>query len=238
MSQATSEQPMSQATPDQIDDFNYRPVPTTAVVGLVLGVASLLSFFAALVTIVTLIGIPVSVLAMRTIKRSRGEFSGFKLALTGTLLSASSLVGGTLYHYNSYINEVPEGFERVSFNADIAKKKFIFEDGITRINPSVRKLDGKKVFLKGYMYPMDQKHGLKAFVLVKDNQQCCFGGQPAVTDMIEVHMQEGRTAKDYRGLTAVAGVFRVAPSSGVQSNLNPVYRLEAFHFSAPARTSF
>ena len=236
MSQAIeSVQPKSN---DDFDEFDYRPVPTTAIVSMVLAALSLLSFVTTLALILTPFGIVVGYLAFRTITRSRGEYSGKKIAVCGTTLSALCMIGGIGFHYYNYLHEVPEGFQRISFNGQIAKKKFIFEDGETKIHPDVEKLNGEKIFLKGYMYPMQQKTGLTAFVLVKDNQQCCFGGQPAVTDMIEIHMQEGRTAKDFRGLTSVAGVFRVAQSEGIQQNLNPVYRIDAFHFSAPARTSF
>ena len=55
---------------------------------------------------------------------------------------------------------------------------------------SYKELDGKKVFIKGYMYPSSQMTGIREFVLCRDNGTCCFGGQPRLTDMIRVKLKD------------------------------------------------
>ena len=52
------------------------------------------------------------------------------------------------------------------------------------------------MFLKGYAFPGRERHGIKNFVLVRDNLQCCFGGNPKLTDMVEVKLA-GNLAMDF-----------------------------------------
>jgi len=100
----------------------------------------------------------------------------------------------------------------------------------------VLKLDKQNVFLKGYMYPTRQTEDLKSFILVKDNGQCCFGGQPDAKDMILVEMQDDHRADFYAGLVAVAGKFQAeAPTQA--GELRPVYQLKGTHFEQ-ARTAY
>ena len=67
------------------------------------------------------------------------------------------------------------------------------------VPPSAQELNGKKVFIKGYVYQPSgrggQMSGLKEFVLVRDKGQCCFGGNPKLTDMILVKLQGSLTAE-------------------------------------------
>ncbi len=39
----------------------------------------------------------------------------------------------------------------------------------------IEKLFGKRVRIRGYIYPPFQQSGIKQFVLVRDNMECCFG---------------------------------------------------------------
>ena len=53
-------------------------------------------------------------------------------------------------------------------------------------------LDGKRIFVKGYVHPGVSDMGqIKKFILVPDMGTCCFGGQPKMTDMIEVTIVDG-----------------------------------------------
>ena len=59
----------------------------------------------------------------------------------------------------------------------------------------MKALDGQRIFIKGYMYPTKELEGLNSFLLVKDTGQCCFGGNPAITDMIMVTMERMRARR-------------------------------------------
>jgi hypothetical protein len=153
------------------------------------------------------------------------------------VLSVGFFASGTAVHAYNYATEVPEGYRRVNFTHDISKKGFpVGMDGAATIHPDVQQLDGQPIFLKGFMYPEQQTEGLAQFVLVKDNQQCCFGGQPNPADMILIEMEPGKTVDYYPSLVSVAGTFH-AQAPGKAAGLTTVYRIEGTHFSR-AKTSF
>jgi hypothetical protein len=89
---------------------------------------------------------------------------------------------------------------------------------------------------KGYMYPEGRPDGISTFILCRDNGQCCFGGQPKLTDMIKVKMADGRTAQFSDHMVSVAGIFRLRDLRKA-GNLEPAFELEATHFG-PAKTSY
>ena len=81
-----------------------------------------------------------------------------------------------------YATEVPEGYERISY-ADLQPQP---DEPPDRVPPDAKALDGKKVFIKGYVYPGQRQYGITQFLLVRDQGSCCFGGNPKVTDRILV----------------------------------------------------
>ena len=60
----------------------------------------------------------------------------------------------------------------------------------------LKALDGKRIRLRGFMYPTFQDEGLRGFVLARDNQICCFGKNPREYDLVTVAMRDGVTT-DY-----------------------------------------
>ncbi len=93
--------------------------------------------------------------------------------------------------------------------------------------PSAKELDGKKVYIKGYMYPTDQTTQIKEFVLCRDNGTCCFGGQPKLTDMIQVKLKEPLALDYHTGLRYIAGNFKVEQSQAPGTLGTVLYHLEA-----------
>lgn len=63
------------------------------------------------------------------------------------------------------------------------------------LTESVKSLDGMKVRLRGYILPttLFKQTGIQQFVLVRDNQQCCFGPGAALFDCVIVDMVPGET---------------------------------------------
>ena len=70
-------------------------------------------------------------------------------------------------------------------------------------------LAGEPVRIRGYILPSFQQTGLTQFVLVRDNQECCFGPGAALHDCIVVRMRPGKTADFSIRPVAVAGRFRI-----------------------------
>jgi len=60
----------------------------------------------------------------------------------------------------------------------------------------LKKLNGEKVRLRGWMFPPLSTEGLPAFLFVRDNQICCFGREAKVYDKVRVTMKDGTTT-DY-----------------------------------------
>lgn len=212
------------------NEFAYRPVPPLAPVTLVLGLLSLVGLITELALPIALLGVVLGIVASRQIGRSKGEFSGGWLAKTGLALCVVCLLGGSAFHAYVYATEVPEGYQRVSFIRDIAKRGFSFKDGKQDFHPEVKALDGQRIFLKGYMYPDGRLDGIRQFVLCKDSGDCCFGGNPELTDMIFINIPEGvAPARYYDGLVSVAGTF-VLGDLRRAGELKPAYKIDATHF--------
>ncbi len=90
---------------------------------------------------------------------------------------------------------------RLSSEAQLAKGEINFDDlkfDIEKDAPFVKsmwtdrlkKINGKNVKLRGYMLPASiyQESGIKQFVLVRDNQECCFGPGAALYDCVWVEL--------------------------------------------------
>lgn len=237
MSQTTvpSEAHSPAAQPSPPNEIAYRPVPATAPVTLVLGLFSFVALLTVFGTVLALAGTLVGLVCLWKIRRSDGALGGRLPAWTGFGLSLFFLVTGSGFHAYQYATEVPAGHRRIDFALDISNKGFVVREGAMQPHPDVQALDGDKIFVKGYMYPGRQTEGLQSFVLVKDNRQCCFGGQPSPEDMIVVEMQGERTVDYTQTLVAVAGTFR--RREHVVPGQEPVYAIDAIQ-AGPAKTGF
>ena len=123
--------------------------------------------------------------------------------------------GGTEYalaasgvsHAYEYATELPEGFVRLSY-ADLQPAE---GEPATSVPESARQMDGRDVLLKGYIYPGKQPHGIVQFLLVRDQGDCCFGGNPKITDRVLVHLADPDGIEFSPRLRKIAGRFQVRP---------------------------
>ncbi|MBT5019168.1 MAG: hypothetical protein HON04_10520 [Planctomicrobium sp.] len=229
--EVTSSTPQIQREFYDADTFSYRTVPVIAVVGLVISLLSAMSIFIWIALPLCAIGLIVSTLSFFVIRRNRDIYSGTMVALSGMLLSASFLISGVSYQVYTYQTEVPEGYERISFVNDISDKGIITQNGYQTIHPDIAKLDGKKIFLKGYIYQTGKLRDLESFLLVKDNQSCCFGATPAIIDRMGVVMDPDK-AIDYKaGKVGVAGTFRLNKEF-TNDELEPLFMLDSMYFTS------
>lgn len=74
----------------------------------------------------------------------------------------------------------------------------------------LKDLDGKRIRIRGFMYPPFQQTGNEYFLLARDNQICCFGKNPKIYDLFPVILKEGVTT-DYilNRPFDVVGVFHI-----------------------------
>jgi len=91
---------------------------------------------------------------------------------------------------------------------------------------SVEALAGQRIRIRGYILPTAQKRGIKQFVLVRDNQECCFGPGAAIFDCILVEMEPGETAEFSIRPVAVEGTFDIQEIRGLDGKHLAVYHLD------------
>lgn len=77
------------------------------------------------------------------------------------------------------------------------------------LTKEIESLHGQKIRIRGYILPTPQNHGIKQFVLVRDNQECCFGPGAALYDCILVEMKSGKTADFTIRPIAIEGQFEI-----------------------------
>lgn len=112
--------------------------------------------------------------------------------------------------------------DRSSTESRIAKGDITFDDlkfDIEKDEPFLReklteqieRLHGKRVKLRGYILPstLYKETDIDQFVLVRDNQECCFGPGAALFDCVIVEMVPGRTTDFVTRPVTVEGVFKI-----------------------------
>ncbi len=90
----------------------------------------------------------------------------------------------------------------------------------------VTSLAGTAIRIRGYILPSFQQTGLTQFVLVRDNQECCFGPGAALHDSVVVRMRPGRTADFSIRPVAVAGTFKIDELRAPDGSHLAIYALD------------
>lgn len=74
----------------------------------------------------------------------------------------------------------------------------------------LKELDGKRIRIRGFMYPPNLLEGIARFELARDTQICCFGRNPKPYDLISIRLKKGTTT-DYIELRPfdVSGIFHI-----------------------------
>jgi hypothetical protein len=200
----------------------YRAVSGVAIAAAILGLASPLAFLDWWLAVVPTLGIVLATVALRDIARRPMELTGRPLALVATAFSAAMLVAGLLSLWRTYVAELPPGFERLNY----AMLQPLPGDPPDAVPDSATALDGRDVLLKGYMYPGKQQHGIRQFLLVRDQGDCCFGGNPKITDRVLVSLSDPTGIDFSPRLTKIAGRFHVRRMGTSALDGGVLYHLE------------
>ena len=94
------------------------------------------------------------------------------------------------------------------------------------LTPANEALDGQLVRIRGYILPTAQKRGIKQFVLVRDNQECCFGPGAALYDCVLVSMATGASAEFSIRPVAVEGRLRIEEFLDPDGVTRAIYQME------------
>lgn len=201
----------------------YRSLSFSAIVALLFGLISVPAALAAHLNmgmlIIPLIGMTVGSFAVLKLRRRADELTGMSAAKSGLVLCTVLFFGGVAWGSYSYATEVPDGYKRISF-VDLQPDPRFPQ---LPIPPSAMELHEKKVFVKGYVYPDGQSKNIKQFVLIPDMGTCCFGGQPKLTDMIQVTLRDPHRIEYSYYYRKLGGTLLVSQYKKVVESLDGVY---------------
>ncbi len=81
------------------------------------------------------------------------------------------------------------------------------------LTSQIEALDGKPVIIRGFIFDgsIFSRRGIKQFVLVRDNQSCCFGPGAKLYHNIMVEMQPGKSTDFTIRPVQVEGTFSIRP---------------------------
>ena len=96
----------------------------------------------------------------------------------------------------------------------------------SRLTAGIEALNGHSVKLRGYILPSFQQSGITQFVLVRDNQECCFGPGAALYDCVVVDMKPGKTTEYTVRPVAVEGKFELRDFKGPDGKYLAIYHLD------------
>lgn len=110
--------------------------------------------------------------------------------------------------------EGPEEAIRVSFDDfDLLKVMNLDPvpaDAPERLPKWLKALDGKRIRVRGFMFPPFQATDIRGFVLARDNQICCFGRTPKEYDLVDTFLRKGVSTNYIQNRPFdVVGVFRI-----------------------------
>ena len=133
------------------------------------------------------------------------------------VLSANAVLGQTVD--KKRLKDI--SFDDVKF--DIKKGAPCKRSMLTK---EIEAMDGQLIRIRGYMLPSFQQSGIKKFVLVRDNMECCFGPGAAIFDCLIVEMQGSSSASFSVRPLAVEGIFTVSEFKGPDGKHLSVYAIK------------
>jgi|GEM_PF-239800 len=201
---------------------SYRQVSILALTSLLAAILGGVVFFEPLLAIIPLLSGAMALAAWREIRASDGQRSGAPAAYAAMAISAGCLFGGLGWHIYDYATEVPAGFTRLSY-ATLQPD----ERGTAAWTDTINALDGQPVFIKGFMYPGNRKSNIQAFILCRDKGDCCFGGNPKITDRVLIQLSDPQGIDLSDGMQKFYGTFRVNRQPAVDASGDVLFVLDA-----------
>jgi hypothetical protein len=95
------------------------------------------------------------------------------------------------------------------------------------LTPKIEALAGQPIRIRGYILPTFQQSGIRNFVLVRDNMECCFGPGAALYDCIVVEMAPGTSVEFTTRPVTVEGTFGLREMLDFDGVVRAIYHLDA-----------
>ena len=150
----------------------------------------------------------------------------FRGVFLAAMFASVALATCRSYAVDKQGSDRPVVEERKSSDSSRAKGEINFDDLKFQIEKdakfkeemlteSVKQLSEKRVKLRGYILPatLFKETGIEQFVLVRDNQECCFGPGAAIFDCVIVNMIPGKTTDFVTRPVTVEGKFKIDTST-------------------------
>lgn len=190
------------------NEFQYRTISKAAVASLALAILGVGAFMYPAFVLLPVLAVGFGFIALMEIRKYPEEVTGKLAAQIGLGCGLLVAAGSIAMHTYVHMTEVPDGYVRASFN-DLKpnlRTPLPFSE-------KAKELDGKKVFLKGYVRPSDKRTNLKDFILVGDFGDCCFGGNPKITEVVAVNITSDDLIDHSYFIRKIGGTFRLDSSS-------------------------
>ncbi|MCA9262326.1 MAG: hypothetical protein KDA60_00695 [Planctomycetales bacterium] len=124
---------------------------------------------------------------------------------------------------------LPEGKLDLSFDDLEFKIERDQEFDRAMLTEQIEAYAGREVTIRGFINAATvfQQKGIKEFVLVRDNQECCFGPGAYIYHNIQVEMEPGKSTNFSVRPISVTGHFAIKPWIGPDGKCYSVYHLSA-----------
>jgi hypothetical protein len=141
--------------------------------------------------------------------------------------------GTDLVHFINTTSNLPNATSSKSeFAGEPIRLKFDklggwkFIEGKTPIPEDIKKLDGKRVEIAGFIYSNRMDNQLTQFILVQSLWGCCFGKAPDMNHFVDITMESGKASAYYPDPVKIQGKLSVSEHRE-NGYLMSLYRLEA-----------
>lgn len=186
----------------------YHTVEPLAVISAIFAALSILTTLSWWVALIPVTGIVLGLKSQRRILDAPDVYAGLWLAKSAIWLSLILWIFGYAWLTFAEVSEVPYGYEKIKY-------EMLQPDPNTPmqlIPESVRIMDDKKVFIKGFMQPRRQQVHIKEFILCPTQGQCSFcTPNPKSTEMIRVILVGDLETNYTTHQVGIAGRFQVDP---------------------------
>jgi len=93
------------------------------------------------------------------------------------------------------------------------------------LTDKINSYDNNVITVRGYIRPSFSQSGLKKFIFVRDNKECCFGPGAALYDCILVRLAKGSTTNYTVRPVTIKGTFTLKEYEGPDGKVWSIYRM-------------